>query len=282
VGYNPYIVVPLATWAVAQISKFAVAALRGRVDLRYLYASGGMPSVHSAVVTSLATTAALVDGLDSHLFGVTVILAAIVMYDSFGVRRSSGEQAMAINMLIDSLGRDRVKLDRPDLHLREILGHQPREVTVGALLGIFLAGLFNYDKLGGLTTFMQTLPARPELIAYLAVFAVILLGGLVTRFVLVARYKKSRTMRKLAQRILTATQVVGWLGLVSVVFVYERASYLSWRLWPLLILAIGVVWGIWIATSSYKVVPASLASEADEARKRKWLNWGKEKNRRRK
>lgn len=90
-AYNPYIIVPFATWAVAQISKFAIAAFRGRIDFRYLYASGGMPSVHSAVVCSLAMTALLVDGVGSHLFGFTAIFAAIVMYDSFGVRRSAGE-----------------------------------------------------------------------------------------------------------------------------------------------------------------------------------------------
>src|SRR4051812_44369194 len=124
--YNPYIVVPFATWAVAQVSKFTLAALRGRIDFRYLYASGGMPSVHSAVVCSLATTALLVDGANSHMFGFAAIFAAIVMYDSFGVRRSSGEQAAAINMLTETMDRNRVKLAQPGLHLREILGHQPR------------------------------------------------------------------------------------------------------------------------------------------------------------
>jgi len=54
VVYNPYIVVPLATWAITQVAKFAIAAIKGRIDFRYLYASGGMPSVHSAVVSSLA------------------------------------------------------------------------------------------------------------------------------------------------------------------------------------------------------------------------------------
>ncbi len=98
-AYNPYIVVPLATWAVSQVAKFAVAAFKGQVDFKYLYSSGGMPSVHSAVVCSLAMTALLVDGTSSHLFGFTLIFAAVVMYDSFGVRRSSGEQAAAINTM---------------------------------------------------------------------------------------------------------------------------------------------------------------------------------------
>jgi acid phosphatase family membrane protein YuiD len=192
VAYNPYIVVPLATWAVAQISKFAISAFRGKVDFRYLYASGGMPSVHSAVVCSLAVTTLLVDGYPSFQFGFAVIFAAIVMYDSFGVRRSAGEQAAAINMLIDSLDRNRVRLQEPDLHLREILGHQPREVTVGAALGIVLAGLFNYDKLGAFGSFMQAVPERRELLVYAALFAFIIVAGVITRIVLGLRYKKSR------------------------------------------------------------------------------------------
>jgi len=53
---NRYLVVPLVVWAVAQFLKFIIAAFRGRVDFRYLYGSGGMPSVHAAVVTALAIT----------------------------------------------------------------------------------------------------------------------------------------------------------------------------------------------------------------------------------
>lgn len=280
-GYNPYIIVPFAAWAIAQITKFALHAFKGKIDFRYLYASGGMPSVHSAVVCSLATTALLVDGLNSHLFGFTAIFAAIVMYDSFGVRRSAGEQAAAINMIIGSLDRQRVKLEQPDLHIREILGHQPREVTAGALLGVALAILFNYDKLGAFGTFLQTVPKRPELYVYLGVFVALLVAGVVTRLVLRAKYPKSKIIKQFAKRILTATQTVGWLGLLSVVLVYENASYFAWRLWPLLVLVVGVLWAWWLVTVSYKEVPATLAQEANEARKLKWLNWGAKRKRKR-
>ncbi|HEY2003607.1 MAG TPA: divergent PAP2 family protein [Candidatus Saccharimonadia bacterium] len=280
-GYNPYIIVPFATWAVAQITKFAINAFKGRIDFRYLYASGGMPSVHSAVVCSLAVTALLVDGVNSHLFGFTAIFAAIVMYDSFGVRRSAGEQAAAINMIIGSLDHQRVKLEQPDLHIREILGHQPREVTAGAILGVALATLFNYDKLGAFGAFLEAVPKRPEMYVYLGVFVVLLLGGVITRLVLRAKYPKSKIMKQLSKRILTATQTMGWLGLLSVVLVYENASYFAWRLWPLLVLAVSVLWGLWLGTASYKTVPATLVAEANEARKLKWLNWGSKNRKKR-
>jgi acid phosphatase family membrane protein YuiD len=281
VAYNPYIIIPLATWVVAQVGKFAIKAFQGKIDFRYLYASGGMPSVHSAVVCSLAMTAFLVGGANSPIFGLAVIVAAIVMYDSFGVRRSSGEQAVAINMVIESLERNRVRLDQPDLRLREILGHQPREVTAGAILGVLLGLLFNYDKLGKFGDFLQLVPKRPEMIVYAAIFLVILLGGIVGRLILRARYPKSKTIKKLTSRILVATQTIGWLGLFSVALMYENASYFAWRLWPLIVLLAGLLWALWIATGSYKVVPQGLAIEANEARKLKWLTWGQKKSKQR-
>jgi uncharacterized protein len=277
VDYNPYILVPFATWAIAQISKFALAAFKGKIDFRYLYSSGGMPSVHSAVVCSLAMTAFLVSGPKSPFFGFAAIFAAIVMYDSFGVRRASGEQAAAINMLIESLDRGRIKLAEPRLRLREILGHQPDEVTVGAIVGLALGALFNYSRLGWFGGWLQTVPSRHELIVYTAAFVVILLGGVVARLIMRARYPKSKTMRRLGRRLVVMTQTIGWLGLLSSVFIYERASYLAWRLWPVLILTLGLLWAVWLFVVSYRNVPAGLAEEATQARKLKWLQWGKRK-----
>jgi hypothetical protein len=200
-----------------------------------------------------------------------------VMYDSFGVRRSTGEQAAAINLLIAGLDRNRFKLDQPILPLREILGHQPREVGVGALLGVALAALFNYDHLGSAGSYLATIPARPELLGYLIVFALIVVGGWVARIALRSMYPKSRAIKKLTNQIITASQTVGWLGLVSVALMYERASYFAWRIWPLLLLAIGVLWAWWLSAESYRSVPAALATEANEARKRKWLLWGRKR-----
>lgn len=273
--YNPYIVVPLATWAVAQVAKFAIAAMKGKVDFRNLYASGGMPSVHSAIVTSLAVTSLLVDGANSSIFGLTLIFALVVMYDSFGVRRSAGELAVAMNVLLDNLDRNKFKIDGPKPKVRVILGHQPREVSVGALLGLALALLFNYDKLGKFGDFFQTVPGKYELYAYIAIFAVLVIGGFVSRFVLGRKYKKSQVMKRFRSRIFAAAETIGWLGLLSCVFMYEHANYLQWRLWPILILLVGVFWAIWILTGSAKEVPAGLAAEATAQRKQKWLNFGR-------
>jgi acid phosphatase family membrane protein YuiD/uncharacterized protein YneF (UPF0154 family) len=271
VVYNPYIVVPLATWAVAQVAKFGIAAFKGRIDLRYLYASGGMPSVHSAVVS----TALLVDGVQSHLFGFSIILAMIVMYDSLGVRRAVGEQAAAINVLLDNLDRNRFKLDTPAPRLRVVLGHQPGEVFVGALTGIVLAGLFNYERLGKFGDFFRTVPTTRELWVYIAIFALLVVVGVIARWILASRYSKSKVMKQFRKRLFTACQTVGWVGLILSLFVYERASYLSWRLWPVLALLAGLYWGIWLAGKGIHELPVGLAAEADRTRKMKWLNFGR-------
>jgi uncharacterized protein len=281
VAYNPYIVIPFATWAVAQVIKFAIAAFQGRIDFRYLYASGGMPSVHSAVVCSLAVTALLQAGVESSAFGLAAVFAAIVMYDSFGVRRSSGEQATAINMIISGLDRSKIKLEKPDLHLREILGHQPIEVSVGAVLGVVLGGLFNYEHLGPLMQFVQTQPLIGiELWVYIGIFGFLVVAGWLQQLVLSRRFRKSAAITRARQKILVATQTIGWVGLVACAFQYENASYLAWRLWALLVLVAGVVWAGLLVFGSFRTLPVDLALEADTARKRKWFNFGRRRAKR--
>jgi acid phosphatase family membrane protein YuiD len=275
VVYNPYIVVPLATWAVAQIAKFVIEAVHGRLDFCYLYASGGMPSVHSAVVCSLAATALILDGVGSHLAGLSVVFAAVVIYDSFGVRRSSGEQAVAINKLIANLDERKGRGDQLPM-IREVLGHQPNEVLTGGVLGVFLAGLFNYQKLGTVGDFIQGTPGTKELVAYAIIFGLIVLLGIAQQMVLKARFRKSRAVKSLAKRVLVASQAVGWVGLILLPLQYERASYAGWRVWVLVALALGVVWAVNIVSSARRDLPAGLAVEAAEARKRRWLG-GKRK-----
>lgn len=101
-----------------------------------------MPSAHSALVTSMATVTGLSSGWHSDLFGITVVIAMVVMYDAAGIRQAAGRQAKVLNQIIDewhSLKRFR------DVRLRELLGHTPVEVFVGAMIGIATALLFFYS-----------------------------------------------------------------------------------------------------------------------------------------
>ncbi len=139
---NKALVVPICAWAVAQLAKTFVAFLQGRgLHLRYLLGSGGMPSAHSALVTALATSVAIIQGVGSVMFAISVILALVVMYDAAGVRQSVSRQSTILNHIVKELrlGRRVTELERD---LRELVGHTPFQVVAGAALGVAVAWLW--------------------------------------------------------------------------------------------------------------------------------------------
>jgi uncharacterized protein len=132
---NPYFVVPLIAWAIAQASKVIVdSVILHQLSVRRLVTAGGMPSSHSALVVSLTTIIGRLQGVGSPLFAMALIFSSVVMYDATGVRRAAGQQAMVLNRLLDDLfiAHRGIHQER----LRELLGHTPIEVIAGALLGI--------------------------------------------------------------------------------------------------------------------------------------------------
>ena len=132
--------VPLAAWGVAQVLKTIISSIRDRhLNLSSLFSMGGMPSAHAALVCALATTVARLHGLDSTVFAVSVILAAIVMYDAAGSRQEIGAQGAIINSMINELFQGKPAFEQ---HLRELIGHTKVEVIAGAALGILLAWLW--------------------------------------------------------------------------------------------------------------------------------------------
>lgn len=133
---SPYILVVALGWIFAQGLKYVFAVIKTKRigNFRQFYTSGNMPSSHSACVVGLATVVGLVDGFDSALFGIAFLFACVVMYDAVMVRRSSGEQGLAIQELI-KIGKSKIVLPRA------AKGHTPAEVLVGAALGIFLGVL---------------------------------------------------------------------------------------------------------------------------------------------
>lgn len=139
---NQVLVAPLCAWAVAQLLKVFITLVKEkRLDLRYLVISGGMPSAHSALVSALATSAAIVQGLGSVAFGITAILALVVMYDAAGIRQSVGLQSVVLNRIVKEL-RSRRPMAELERDLREFIGHTPFQVIAGAALGIIVAWLW--------------------------------------------------------------------------------------------------------------------------------------------
>lgn len=129
---SPYLLAVLAAWIVAQGTKYLLVAIRDKNfhNIRQLYLSGNMPSAHSASTVALATVVGLYDGIDSAIFAVAALFASVVMYDAIMVRRSVGEQGMAIETLI------KLAKNKALVIPRSARGHTPLEVVVGALLGL--------------------------------------------------------------------------------------------------------------------------------------------------
>ena len=275
--FNPYIIVPLATWAIAQLTKFTIEAFKGKLDFRNLYATGGMPSVHSAVVASLATTSGLLDGANSHLFGLTLVLAVIVIYDSLNVRRSTGDQAVALNLVIDSLNSGRSV--QPINRLREVLGHTPAEVGAGTVLGIVLGGLFNIDRLAPLGNFLSATPHRPEVFTYLGVGLALLVVSIVLRVALRRRGRRVASWGSLLRNLLAIGIGAAVLEGLFTFGVLESASFLTWRAWTLFTDAAAITLVIVAAVRTSRRIPEETAAAAETERKAKWLTPKKKRRR---
>lgn len=268
--YNQFLVVPFVCWLSAQLIKFLIRALQGDIRFQLFYVSGGMPSAHSAVVVSMATVAAITQGLRSPIFGVTAILALIVMYDSLGVRRMAGEQAMALNKLVKALSQSRLGLpESPALH--ELKGHTPLEVLGGALLGSAMAALFNTSKLKGQFSWLSSAPTQIEVLVAAGIFLALVIGGFVFRIYIKAKYKKLAAAAKLGEAVLIKTQVIGWPGLLFTFAAYQKASYLAWRLWIVLLLIGLVIWDIALLKNYRGALPKELEATTEIERKQRWL-----------
>ena len=135
---NEHLWIPLITWVIVQSCKVIIDLIKNKkLNVRRMWGAGGMPSSHSALMTSLATTIAYTEGLESPLFAITVIMAGVVMYDAAGIRRAAGKQARVLNQIIESEGQN-INIQEK---LIELLGHTPVEVLAGAFVGILVASL---------------------------------------------------------------------------------------------------------------------------------------------
>jgi len=135
---NYALICAMLGWFIASVAKIAVILIREkRLDIKKLFASGGMPSSHSATVSSLAAAVAKTDGLGSTAFAIAFMFAFIVMYDASGVRRAAGEQARILNQLVNNLFENKPVYVKKNL--KELIGHTPLEVIVGGLLGVLIA-----------------------------------------------------------------------------------------------------------------------------------------------
>jgi uncharacterized protein len=135
---NRVLLVATLACLIAQSAKLAIELARNRkFNFRILVETGGMPSAHSALVTALATGIGQTAGWNSTEFALATIFAVIVMYDAAGVRQAAGKQARILNQIVDEFFSEDHDLN--EARLKELLGHTPFQVIVGALLGVCIA-----------------------------------------------------------------------------------------------------------------------------------------------
>lgn len=147
---NPILLSCIFSWFGAQFLKTVINLIFGRIhslaDLfgTLIWKTGGMPSSHSALVTSLCTSIAYRDGLHSDIFILSLCFFLVVIRDAFGVRRSSGIQAKKLNEIGKELEEN--KIIKKYALLKEVNGHSPMEVLFGCVFGLLVGLSFSLLK----------------------------------------------------------------------------------------------------------------------------------------
>lgn len=139
---NRVLIAGVIGWASAQIIKTIIYAfMYKKIDLTRLVGDGGMPSAHSATVTSVAMAAGFESGFSSPLFAVAAFFAFITMHDASGVRLETGKQAKAINDIFVLLSDMMEDVKTPEQKLKELVGHTKLQVFAGCALGLIVTGI---------------------------------------------------------------------------------------------------------------------------------------------
>ena len=135
-----FLIVPITVWFCIQVFKviWDLVATH-KFNFKRILGAGGMPSSHSAVVTSIATMIGKTQGIDSPIFALAMFFAFVVMYDAAGVRRAAGKQAKLLNKLVETPGLSNIQVQEK---LVEVLGHTPMQVVVGAAIGVTVGLIF--------------------------------------------------------------------------------------------------------------------------------------------
>jgi uncharacterized protein len=130
-----YVMAPFTGWFVAGSLKFTINCLRSGRLVWDQIGLGGLPSNHTAVVSSTAVLIGLREGVNTSLFAIAVTLAIIVIFDALNLRREVGAHAAALNELLRG--------DAKRQPFREHVGHRQMEVLMGFLVGLGCALLLH-------------------------------------------------------------------------------------------------------------------------------------------
>lgn len=130
-NYYSYLITPFLAWLVAGCLKFLINSIKAKKLAFGLIGYGGLPSNHSAIVSSMVALIAFKEGVNTSAFGVALTLAFIVLLDANSLRQAVGKHAVAINKLAEH--------DMRLKKLRERMGHTKIEILAGVIVGSFIA-----------------------------------------------------------------------------------------------------------------------------------------------
>lgn len=126
-------VAALMSGLAAQAAKVILTALvRRRWEPQLFFTNGGMPSSHTATVTTLVLAVGQLEGYSSSIFSLVLVFGLFVVYEATGLRQEMGKQARLLNDMMDNAihggGFD-------GRRLRELVGHTWAEVAGGFVFG---------------------------------------------------------------------------------------------------------------------------------------------------
>jgi hypothetical protein len=131
---------PLIAASCAQIIKVLIKQKGQKLSLKdfFKFTYAGMPSGHSALMTSTTVIIGLTYGFSSAMFAFSFIIALIIINDAVRLRRYLGQHGEIINVLVKELKSDDI-LEKKYPHLLENIGHTPIQVFAGIGLGILVS-----------------------------------------------------------------------------------------------------------------------------------------------
>lgn len=137
-GQNRVVWTTVSAWLIAQTIKVVFGVTRDhKFNFKWFIGTGGMPSAHSAGAAALASSTGINYGFDSGLFAIAFLFALVTIVDAQGVRRAAGKQAEILNKMLED-SYQHTEGEKPD-RLKELLGHTPKQVFIGALIGIVVS-----------------------------------------------------------------------------------------------------------------------------------------------
>lgn len=259
------ILIPLVAWAISQILKFAIEGFRGRVDYKNLIVYGGMPSAHTALISSLMVAIGLYEGIDSPSFAIVLVIGLIVIYDAIGVRRTVGLQTVAIGQLTTLSGI------KDAMQLGNAKGHSISEVFGGIVVGLTTALVLGYDKSAVIFQwFGENIQITESLLWGTVVLITALLGYSIAT-------KKVRRTGKQTWILILYILTLG----ISYLSVLGQIALLNTRYWHLLLVTLAVIY-LFVAIKLHdenqarskikdlkRYLPKSSTSKSSKSRKKK-------------